>query len=92
MDPRFRRIGLGMYQRCTQVGVLDYRTEVGCVGIKHRQSNKLLRYLRPTGDYEPEEIAALKDSPRSLLFIALGLLTLLCDGGCHDSLSKLENG
>lgn len=69
---------------------MDCRTEVGCVGIKHRQSNKLLRYLRPTGDYEPEEIAALKDSPRSLLFIALGLLTLLCDGGCHDSLPKLE--
>ena len=65
-DPRFRHIEL-------QISVLHLsrswtHTEIRGVGVEHRESDKLLCYLRPPCYYKPEQIPALEDGP------AVGLL------------------
>lgn len=39
-------------------------TEVSNIRVKHRQPDKLLRNLRPSGDDEADEVASTEGSPK----------------------------
>lgn len=61
-------------------------TEVDSVCVEHRQADKLLNNLRPSGDEESQEVSALENSPLTKLPVFLGKLAFHLNSGYHDIL------